>query len=218
MKKGAIFDMDGLLIDTERLYGVGWRETVKFFGLDWIDGFDKFIAGTNGIKMLGMIHEYYPDVDARAFMDHCIQIERDLVKTDLNAMPGASEILKFFRENGVKTAVASSSPIPVIQDNLGRLGLLPYFDAVTSGEEVTPGHEKPAPDIFLLAAERLKIAPQDCYVFEDGVKGSIAGIAAGCATVMIPDLFQPTDYLKENLTGIYSSLTDANKAILNGEI
>ena len=97
MKKGAIFDMDGLLIDTERLYGVGWRETVKFFGLDWIDGFDKFIAGTNGIKMLGMINEYYPDVDARAFMDHCIQIERDLVKTDLNAMPGASEILKFFR-------------------------------------------------------------------------------------------------------------------------
>ena len=200
MKKGAIFDMDGLLTDTEKFYSRSWRETARFFGQNWVEDFDKFVAGTNGEKMLNVIHTHFPNVDAQSFMNFCIANQRRLVRDELREMPGASDIVRFFRERGVKTAVASSSPLDNIYDNLGKLGLLELFDAVTSGEEVTPGHEKPAPDIFLLAAERI----------------GCAGIAAGCATIMIPDLFQPTEELKQNCAGIFGSLTEAKDAIING--
>ena len=214
MKKGAIFDMDGLLTDTERFYSQSWRETARFFGQAWIEGFDRAVAGTSGEKMLEVIHTHFPYVDARAFMNFCIGNQKRLVREELREMPGAGEIVRFFRERGVKTAVASSSSREAICDNLGRLGMLELFDAVISGEEIR--HGKPAPDIFLLAAERIGCAPEDCYVFEDGINGCLAGIAAGCTTVMIPDLFEPTEELRRNCAGIFESLTAAKDAITQG--
>lgn len=214
MRQGAIFDMDGLLTDTERFYSRSWKETAQSFGQAWVDGFDKFVAGTNGEKMLEVIHTHFPAVDARAFMDACLDRAHRMAETDLRAMPGAADTVRFFRERGVRTAVASSSSLDLIRKNLDRLGMLDLFDALVSGQDVE--HAKPAPDIFLLAAERIHRAPKDCYVFEDGVNGCLAGIAAGCATVMIPDLFQPTEELRENCTGIFSSLTDAKEAIIKG--
>ena len=214
MKSGAIFDMDGLLTDTEKFYSQSWRETARFFGQDWVDGFDKFVAGTNGEKMLEVIHAHFPNVDAQTFMDYCIANQKRLVKDELREMPGALDIVRFFRERGVKTAIASSSAIDAIRGNLSRLGMLELFDAVISGQEVA--HGKPAPDIFLLAAKKINLAPEDCYVFEDGINGCVAGIAAGCATVMIPDLFQPTEELQQKCAGIFGSLTAAKNAIING--
>ena len=214
MKSGAIFDMDGLLTDTEKFYSQSWRETARFFGQEWVDGFDKFVAGTNGEKMLEVIHAHFPNADAQAFMDYCIANQKWLVKDELREMPGASDIVRFFRERGVKTAVASSNAIDAIRDNLGRLEMLKLFDAVISGQEVA--HGKPAPDIFLFAAKKINCAPEDCYVFEDGINGCLAGIAARCATVMIPDLFQPTEELQQKCAGIFGSLTAAKKAIING--
>ncbi len=67
-----------------------------------------------------------------------------------------------------------------------------------------------------MAAERIGCAPADCYVFEDGVNGALAGVAAGCATVMIPDLFQPTEELRQKCAGIFASLTEAKEAVING--
>ena len=216
MKKGAIFDMDGLLTDTERFYSESWKATARSFGQEWVKDFDKAVAGTNGEHMMAVIHAHFPDVDPRAFMESCIERTRRMVEEDLRAMPGAVEIVKFFRERGVKTAVASSSTLETIRGNLRRLGLDRSFDALVSGFDVPPGRGKPAPDIFLLAAERIGCAPQDCYVFEDGVNGCLAGIAAGCATVMIPDLFQPTEELRIHCAGIFHSLTEAQKAIASG--
>ncbi|MDE7262777.1 MAG: HAD family hydrolase, partial [Oscillospiraceae bacterium] len=74
------------------------------------------------------------------------------------------------------------------------------------------------PDIFLLAAGKIGCAPEDCYVFEDGSNGARAGVAAGCATVMIPDLMQPTEDLLKECAGIYSSLLEARDAIAAGEL
>ena len=124
--------------------------------------------------------------------------------------------MSFFRERGVKLAVASSSARAMVEDNLRRAEILDCFDAVVSGQEVTRG--KPAPDIFLLAAERIGCAPEDCYVFEDGVNGARAGVAAGCAAVMIPDLMEPTEDLRAGCAGIYPSLLAARDAIARGEL
>lgn len=211
MKKGAIFDMDGLLFDTERLFAEGWGEMAKQFGQVPQPDFPRAVAGTSGAGMLEVIHRYYPEVDALAFRDGCIAYTEGILRKGIPERPGMREILSFFRNQGTKIAVASSSGREMILDNLCKSGIEAYFDAVISGDQVTRG--KPEPDIFLLAAQRLGCAPEDCYVFEDGINGVRAGIAAGCTTIMIPDLYLPTDDLRTGCAGIYPSLFEAMQAI-----
>ena len=112
--------------------------------------------------------------------------------------------LEYLKQHAVRMAVASSAPMELIKSNLRLAGIADYFDAVVSGEQVE--HGKPFPDIFLLAAQKLNLQAQDCYVFEDGINGVRAGIQAGCSTIMVPDLVPPTKELYEQCTGIYPSL------------
>ena len=211
MKQGAIFDMDGLLFDTERLYRESWVAMAEQFGQTPDPAFPPAVCGTSGAHMLEVIRQYYPAVDAQAFARGCIARVDDLLAHSVPEKPGVHEILQFFRENGVRIAVASSSARGRIIDNLRHAGVEGYFDAVASGEDVV--HGKPAPDIFLLAAKLLGCAPADCYVFEDGINGVRAGLAAGCTTVMIPDLTPPPDELRDACAGVFDSLAEACAAI-----
>lgn len=211
MKKGAIFDMDGLLFDTERLFRDSWNNTAERFGQVPKPDFHTAVAGTSGAGMREVIRQYYPEVDAHAFQESCFSSMATTLRKGPPEKPGMREILVFFRNHGVKLAVASSSGQAMILSNLQLAGIEKYFDAIVSGDEVTRG--KPEPDIFLLAAQRLGCAPEDCYVFEDGLNGVRAGIAAGCATVMVPDLFLPTENLRRDCAGICSDLFEAMHAI-----
>ena len=212
MKKGAIFDMDGTLFDTERLYAKSWALTAEHFGFVPRQDFPFAVAGTSGEGQREVIRQYYPEADAQAFQDECIAGIEKMLQSGLPEKPGTREILTFFREKGVKMAVASSSSRSRIEENLRRAGIEDFFDAAVSGEEVSRG--KPFPDIFLLSAQRLGCAPEDCYVFEDSLNGTQAGIAAGCATIMIPDMVPPTKDLRAGCAGIYSSLWEAQCNIL----
>lgn len=216
MLKGAIFDMDGLLLDTERLYCESWGAAAEAFGAEPSPEFPKAVCGSNGQKMLDIIHSYYPQVDAVDFMNFCVRRVEGLLKEEIPEKPGMREILYFFYKHGVKIAVASSTRRAVIEDNLRRLGVLSLFNAVVSGEEV--GQGKPAPDIFLLAAERIGCPPEECYVFEDSANGIRAGAAAGCTTIMIPDLTEPDDELRSLSAGVYKSLLAALEAIVQGTL
>ena len=91
-----------------------------------------------------------------------------------------------------------------------------YFDAVVSGQEVE--HGKPAPDIFLLAAERIGVPIEDCYVFEDAFNGVNAGVSSGARTIMVPDLVQPTDEIREKVAAVCTTLKEASIKIENDEI
>lgn len=210
-KKGAIFDMDGLLFDTERLFRDSWVEMAKRFGQVPQPDFPAAVAGTSGAGMREVIRQYYPSVDPFAFQEGCVSHTADVLKEGIPEKAGMRKILDFFRAQGVKLAVASSSGREMILSNLQRANIAAYFDAVVSGEDVSRG--KPEPDIFLLAAQRLGCTPESCYVFEDGINGVRAGIAAGCATVMIPDLFEPTEDILNSCAGIYPDLRAAQKAI-----
>ena len=215
--KGAIFDMDGLLFDTERLFRDGWGELAKKFGQVPNPDFPAAVAGTSAEGMREVIRRFYPKVDAHAFQDSCYRrVEEIILRDGPPEKPGMREILTFFRERGVKTAVASSSSRKMILQNFRSAGVEPLFDVIVGGEDVT--RSKPEPDIFLLAAQRMGLAPEDCYVFEDGINGARAGIAAGCATVMVLDLYAPTHDVTVGCAGIYESLLDAKKAIENGTI
>lgn len=216
MKQGAIFDMDGLLFDTERMYRDSWKQSAQQFGLVHNPDFPRTVCGSSGAHMREIILQYYPQVDAKAFADDCIlRVEREL-ETHVPEKTGVRDILQYFKQHGVRVAVASSSKRATVLHNLKQADILSYFDAVVSGDQVT--HGKPAPDIFLLAAQQIGCDPENCYVFEDGTNGIRAGAAAGCTTIMIPDLTPPNAQLEQLCAGIYPSLSDAMNAIAGNEI
>lgn len=216
MKQGAIFDMDGLLFDTERMYRDSWKQSAQQFGLVHNPDFPRAVCGSSGAHMREIILQYYPQVDAKAFADDCIlRVEREL-ETHVPEKTGVRDILQYFKQHGVRVAVASSSKRATVLHNLKQADILSYFDAVVSGDQVT--HGKPAPDIFLLAAQQIGCEPENCYVFEDGTNGIRAGATAGCTTIMIPDLTPPNAQLEQLCAGIYSSLSDAMNAIAGNEI
>lgn len=215
MKSGAIFDMDGLLFDTERVYDEEWRKVGRSHGFLIDDKMLDETRGANGEFMNRIINKYLPDADAARLTEEVFENSKKTLAESVPVKPGVKEILKYFKENQVKMAVASSSPMELILHNLKTADIASYFDVLVSGEQVARG--KPEPDIFLLAARKLGIKPQDCYVFEDGIHGVYGGVAAGCSTIMILDLVKPKADLYNICTGIYSSLLDVLEVIKKGE-
>lgn len=216
MQQGAIFDMDGLLFDTEKMYQHGWLVVADEFGVPRSPELGKACCGTSGETMAAVVRSFYPTVDAYAYSRRVDEYVRDEAAKNLPIMPGARELLHYFRAHGVRIATASSSTVAQIEKNLAQSGLREYFDAIVGGDMVERG--KPAPDIFLRAAAAIQIAPADCYVFEDGYNGLRGASAAGCVAVMIPDTLPPTEEMRGICTGIYPSLHAALDAIKQGKL
>lgn len=209
--KGAIFDMDGVLFDTERIYQQTWQEIAAKRGLSLADGFLQAVSGTNGAHMRHVIEEYYHVSDGAPIIEQCMLQVRQKLSVHVPMKKGVREILSFFREHGIDIAVASSSAAPQIESNLQMTGIRDYFSEIISGTEVTCG--KPAPDIFLLAAKRLGHAPNTCFVFEDSENGIKAGHAAGCFTVMVPDLIAVSPAIEPLCSIICTDLDEAKEKI-----
>ena len=213
MKRGAIFDMDGLLLDTERLYQKSWVEMARAFGQLPAPAFPSAVSGTSGEGMREVIRRYYPAVDPYAFQAGCLaRVDAVLENQGPPVKPGAGELLEYLSVQGVNIAVASSSGRDRILSNLRATGLERFFDAVVNGQQVERG--KPEPDIFLLAAKEIGCSPEDCYVFEDSLNGVRAGMAAGCITVMVPDLVPPPEGLV--VSRVCASLHEARELIEKG--
>ena len=187
--KGAIFDMDGVLFDTERIYQDTWQEIAAERRIKLDSGFVKTISGTNGKKMLQVVEKYYRVPDGTVIADVCMSRVREKLSVHVPVKKGVYEILRFLKEKDIRTAVASSTSRQQIEKNLQMTGIRGYFDEIVSGSEVK--HGKPEPDIFLCAAGRIGCRPEECFVFEDSENGVRSGHAAGCVTIMIPDLVEP---------------------------
>ena len=199
--KGAIFDMDGVLFDTERLYQETWQELAEERDIKLENSFLRAISGTNGIHMKRVIEQYYRVTDGTAVMEECMNRMKRKLDINVPLKAGVYKILEYFQENGVRLAVASSSSAQQIESNLVRGGIRKYFAEIVSGEEVE--HGKPSPDIFILAAEKIGCRPEECLVFEDSENGVTAGYRAGCFTIMIPDLIEPRDEIRAICSAIY---------------
>lgn len=210
--QGAIFDMDGLMFDTEKIYRHVWDHLPVEFGFDVCSGLGEAVCGTSGEDLKRIVRAHLPKIDAEAFMDAGYDRVHDTVMAvQPDEKPGLHEIIRYLKARGMKLAVASGSPQEIIEINLKRAGLTEAFDAVISGFSVP--HGKPAPDIFLESARRIGCDPKECYVFEDGANGIRAGAAAGCVTVMIPDLTAPDEELKTLCAAVFPTLLDAMHAI-----
>ena len=204
---GVIFDMDGVLFDTERVYQESWHEIADGMGVTLGDGWVEAISGTNGEVMCRAIEKFYHVPDGAEIMNACKGLVRDKLSRHVPVKAGVREILDFFRERNLRIALASSSTRAQILSNLALTGLGAAFDAIVSGEEVTVG--KPDPEIFLRAAQALGCPPDECLVFEDSKSGVRAGHAAGCDTVMVPDLIAPSPDIVPLCFRIYGDMNAA---------
>lgn len=216
MQKGAIFDMDGLMFDTEALWQQGWRMLAKKYGYEPSADFGREISGTSGEVMLGVVRKHYEGIDAEKFIKEERAYVTGLLEKDVPVKDGLFTLLDFLKRHGVKMAVASSSRREMIQGNLKKAGCEEYFAAVLSSTEVE--RAKPAPDVFLAAAKEIGLPPEDCYVLEDSFGGVRAGHAAGAVTIMVPDQVQPTDEIRGLADGVYENLAKVAEAIERGEI
>lgn len=212
MKHGAIFDMDGTLFDTEKIYRQVWLDVAEEFGEERNLNFPAAISGTNlGEESVRIVKKFYPNIDAEAYIARVLKKVRACSETNLELMAGVEEILAFFKSAGVRMAVASAAPVSVIEKNLAHANLRGYFEVLIGGDMIANG--KPAPDIFLLAAKRLNLAPNDCYIFEDSFNGVRAAAASGGVAIMIPDTVQPTAEIRKICAAVFDSLNEARQAI-----
>ncbi len=204
--KGVIFDMDGVLFDTEALWQKYWNLAAEEAGITLPAQFKKDICGSSD-KMPSVVSAYYGVNDPMPIIMKTYGRLQEHLKRELPEKEGLHEALKELREMGFRIAVASSSPTENILANLERSNVREYFDVITSGQEVKNG--KPAPDIFLLAAKRLGLPAEECYIFEDAYNGIRAASAAHGVPVMIVDQSEPDEEMERTAHFICRSLMDA---------
>ena len=206
MKYGAIFDMDGTLFDTESIYRQGWIEIADNFGVERKPELATAISGSNIADMPAIVHRFHPSVDEHEYVNQVITFTKDKFNKNIELMAGVLEILEYFKSQNIKMAIASSSDISIIKRNIKRADIEKYFSALVGGDQIV--HGKPAPDIFLKAAEEIHLDPKDCYVFEDSMNGIRAAAAANCIPIMVIDQIEPTDEVRALCAGVYNSLIE----------
>lgn len=207
MAEGIIFDMDGLMFDSERIWATLWESALGRFGLEELPGLAEASRGTTGEAARAVLRRFYGDqVDAEGIRCELERLAALRFAAGAPKKPGLDRLLAYGEKHGLPMAVASSSHIEVIEANLRAGNVERYFAHVVSGDAVE--RSKPAPDIFLEAARRLGVRPAGTLVLEDSFAGVRAGAAGGFATVMVPDMMQPTDEVRGLCTACCTSLNE----------
>lgn len=178
--KGVIFDLDGVIVSTDEYHFQSWKRLADEDGIEFTREDNMRLRGVSRMQSLEFLLEKatrkYTDEEKQEMAARKNSYYRELLKdiTPDNILPGAMEIMEKLKKRGIKIAVGSSSKnTPRI---LQRIGLENYFDAVSDGNDIKKG--KPDPEVFLIAAERLSLAPQVCLVVEDakaGIEAALAG-------------------------------------------
>ena len=205
----ALFDMDGLLLDTETLYIEAMQAAARTLGRDMPMDLCHSMVGVPGHECNLMIEAFYGEGFSIAeFRGHFSAHLRVLLDAGIPLKPGVVELLDFLAGRGLPLAVATSAGRATAENHLGKAGLLDRFAAVATRDDVE--HAKPDPGVYLEAARRLGVAPQGCLAFEDSNIGVAAAHAAGTMAFMVPDLLQP---LPESRARCIDVLPDLHAAL-----
>lgn len=215
MVKAVIFDMDGVLIDTEKYLNIYWRQAAKEAGFDMtrehalqIRSLAAKFAGPYLQSIFGPEFDYEKIRARRKEL-----MNAQLAKNGIEKKPGVDELLDYLHEKGIRAAVATATDEVRAKAYLSEIGIYEKFDKVICATMVANG--KPAPDIYLYACEQIGERPQDCIGVEDSPNGIKSASAAGLHVVMVPDLTQPTEEDWKRIEAKVDSL-DEIKRLLEG--
>lgn len=204
----VIFDMDGVLIDTEKHYNAAWCQAATEAGFPFTREQALLLRSCEakeGEKLMQGI--FGPSFDYYAIRERRRELVRErLAQYGLEKKPGVEETLRFLRAKGIKTAVATATALDITKSHLTTIGVCDLFDSIVSAKNVA--HGKPEPDVYLYACEQIGERPQDCMAVEDSPNGIMAAYRAGLRTVMVPDLTQPDEELTKYLYACVNSLSD----------
>ena len=204
--RGILFDMDGLVLDSESLYTRFWREAAQALG------YTMTVEQSLGMRSLGkklgqpyLESLYGPGIDYTTLRNKRIELMEVYVdQHGIAPKAGIYELLDYMEANGIAAAITSSSPMESIERHLAAVNLLHRFQKFCSGHNIPNG--KPAPEIYLLGAKELGLKPEECLALEDSPTGVLSAYRAGCLPVMIPDLDQPGEETQKILFAKADSL------------
>ena len=205
----VIFDMDGLMIDTEPLSKEGWRLALAYYGFEMHEELFSQLLGRNLTTARQLMCGYYgPDFDFDAVREkRTAFVEAHIKEQGISMKKGLLHILDCLDQMGVKKCIATSTEWEGMENKLGQLGLLSRFDGFVTGDQVKLS--KPNPEIFLKAASLVGIDPVNCIVLEDSPAGVAAAYEAGMRSIVIPDMAQPD---QETLGKVYARCEDLIEA------
>ena len=206
--RGILFDMDGLVLDSEALYTRFWREAANALG------YPMTVEQSYGMRSLGkklgqpyLESLFGPGIDYTTLREKRIELmDAYVAEYGIATKPGILELLDYMEVSGIPGAITSSSPMEFIEKHLADANLLHRFRKLCSGHSIPNG--KPAPDIYLLGAAELGLKPEECLALEDSPTGILSAYRAGCLPVMIPDLDQPNEDTQKLLFAKADSLSD----------
>ncbi|SFB85465.1 haloacid dehalogenase superfamily, subfamily IA, variant 3 with third motif having DD or ED/haloacid dehalogenase superfamily, subfamily IA, variant 1 with third motif having Dx(3-4)D or Dx(3-4)E [Alkalibacterium subtropicum] len=207
MNKVVVFDMDGLMFDTEPLYYKANQKTADALSIPFDYSFYEKYIGASESDFFDAMFDQFPQSNVQQFI---IDSKKDVEKLLLSEPPkmkkGLVELLDYLKGKGYKTVVASSSTRKLVENLLDLTDIRDYFDAYIGGDEVA--ESKPHPEIFQKAVERAGNPQSDVLVLEDSLNGIRAAYAAGYKVIMVPDLVEPTEEAKAKTLEICEDLEE----------
>ncbi len=215
MIEAVVFDMDGVIFDSERKVVECWTVVAEKYGIKDIEKLCRMCLGTNSAETKRIALEFYGEdfpYDEYKSQASALYFER-YSDGRLPMKPFVRELLEYLKERGLRIALASSTRKAVVLSQLENAGILSYFDKVVCGDMVS--HSKPHPEIFLKACEELSVAPENAVAIEDSYNGIRSAHAAGMRPIMVPDMAEPTEEMEKLAEVILPSLNEAKEYIGN---
>ena len=208
----VIFDLDGLLINTETVSKQAWLKGAADYGFDFAESLYARIAGTSVKYAKARIAESVPAIDVDAYVEHSSRLYyQSLEQHGIEVMTGVRDVIEFLNLNSIHMGVATSSEKPSALLKLQKSGLYDCFEVIVSSDCVKQG--KPAPDLFLLAAKLLAVPADECIVIEDAEPGILGAHRAGMRSILVPSTIPPSSSIQKIALAVEPSLPSVIPAL-----